>query len=1195
MSDKTSMVVDGNEAAASVAYRLSEVIAIYPITPASPMGEFSDEWAARQSQNIWGSVPTVVEMQSEAGAAGAIHGALQAGSLGTTFTASQGLLLMIPNMYKIAGELTPFVLHVAARTLATHALSIFGDHSDVMACRMTGFAMLASSSVQEAHDMASVAHSATLRSRIPFLHYFDGFRTSHEVTRIQKLSDEDLHHFIDDDLIKAHRDRALTPDRPLLRGTAQNPDVFFQAREACNIYYDACPEIVERELVKFGERTGRNYKLFDYDGAPDAERVIVVMGSGALTVKQTVKALVARGEKVGVVTVRLYRPFAADRFIGALPKSVKQIAVLDRTKEPGATGEPLFLDVMTTLMENWSGSMPKVTSGRYGLSSKEFTPSMVKAIFDNLSSAQPKRRFTIGIVDDVTHLSLPVTEPLDVLQGVHQALFYGLGSDGTVGANKNTIKIVGTQTEMQAQGYFVYDSKKSGTITVSHVRFGAGNFDAPYLIEQADFIGCHQWEFVDQIDMLSLIRDGGTLLINSPYSPEETWANLPVEMAQQVIEKHVQVYVIDAYQVAQKAGLGRRTNTVMQTCYFSLAKVLDPQRAIDEIKRTIEYTYGKKGAELVRKNMAAVDEAVANMKKLSVPGGINDHHKRPPLVSTKAPDFVQRVTATILAGKGDLLPVSAFPVDGTWPTATTQWEKRNIALEIPVWDSSICIQCNKCALACPHAAIRAKVYDDDVLAKAPNGFKSMTFKAEPFKGKKYTIQVAPEDCTGCKLCVEVCPAKDKSNPRHKSLDMALQRPLRDAERERYAFFLSIPEADRKIVKLDVKGSQLLRPLFEYSGACPGCGETPYLKLMTQLFGDRALIANATGCTSIYGGNLPTTPYAVNDDGRGPAWSNSLFEDNAEFGLGFRLSVDAHQQYAKLLLVRLASQLGENLVDALAAAEQSDETGIEAQRARVVELKKKLATLTPSRDVVHLKSLADYLVKKSVWLVGGDGWAYDIGYGGLDHVLASDRNVNILVLDTEVYSNTGGQASKATPIDASAKFAMAGKATPKKDLGMLAMAYGHVYVARIAFGAKDQQTLKAFVEADAHPGPSIIIAYSHCIAHGYELSQGCNQQKLAVEAGAWPLYRFDPKRIQAGEPPLLLDSGPPKGSLRQYMLNENRFRMVEKMDPKRFAVLMEYAERDARRRTETYEQLAKLVVSAHGGTQPAATTSSTENE
>ncbi len=1191
MSDKTSMVVDGNEAAASVAYRLSEVIAIYPITPASPMGEFSDEWSARLNQNIWGSIPSVAEMQSEAGAAGAIHGALQAGSLGTTFTASQGLLLMIPNMYKIAGELTPFVLHVAARTLATHALSIFGDHSDVMSCRMTGFAMLASSSVQEAHDMAAIAHAATLKARVPFMHFFDGFRTSHEVTRINKLSDEDLHHFVNDDLIKAHRDRALTPDRPLLRGTAQNPDVFFQAREACNTFYDECPGIVEAELAKFAARTGRKYNLFDYDGAPDAERVIIVMGSGTLTVRETVKALVARGEKVGVLNVRLYRPFAADKFIGALPKSVKRIAVLDRTKEPGASGDPLFLDVMTTLMENWSGPMPKVTSGRYGLSSKEFTPSMVKAIFDNLSTSEPKRRFTVGIVDDVTHLSLPITEPLDVLPGVHQALFYGLGSDGTVGANKNTIKIVGTQTEMQAQGYFVYDSKKSGTITVSHVRFGKGDINAPYLIEEADFIGCHQWEFVDQIDMLAHIRTGGTLLINSPYSAEETWANLPVEMAAQVIEKKVQVYVIDAYQVAQKAGLGRRTNTVMQTCYFSLAKVLDPQRAIDEIKRTIEYTYGKKGAELVRKNMAAVNEAVANMKKLSVPSSVNGHHKRPPLVSAKAPDFVQRVTATILAGKGDLLPVSAFPVDGTWPTATTQWEKRNLALEIPVWDSSICIQCNKCALACPHAAIRAKVYDDDVLAKAPDGFKSMTFKAEPFRGKKYTIQVAPEDCTGCKLCVEVCPAKDKSNPRHKSLNMEPQRPLRDAERERYAFFLDIPEADRKVVKLDVKGSQLLKPLFEYSGACPGCGETPYLKLMTQLFGDRALIANATGCTSIYGGNLPTTPYAVNSDGRGPAWANSLFEDNAEFGLGFRLSVDAHQQYAKNLLTRVASQIGDSLVEALAAGMQAtDEAGIEDQRKRVVGLKQKLSSLTPSRDIIHLQSLADYLVKKSIWIVGGDGWAYDIGYGGLDHVLASDRNVNILVLDTEVYSNTGGQASKATPIGASAKFAMAGKSTPKKDLGMLAMAYGHVYVARIAFGAKDQQTLKAFVEADAHPGPSIIIAYAHCIAHGYELSQGVNQQKLAVEAGAWPLYRFDPKRIPAGEPPLVLDSGPPKGSLREYMLNENRFRMVEKMDPKRFAMLMEYAERDARRRTETYAQLAKLVVSAHGGTQAAATTS-----
>lgn len=1195
MSDKTSMVVDGNEAAASVAFRVSEVIAIYPITPASPMGEFSDEWAARNYKNIWGSIPSVAEMQSEAGAAGAVHGALQAGSLATTFTASQGLLLMIPNMYKIAGELTPFVLHVSARTIATHALSIFGDHSDVMGCRMTGFAMLASASVQEAHDFAMIAHAATLRARVPMLHFFDGFRTSHEVTRINKLSDEDLHHFIDDELVKAHRERALTPDRPLLRGTAQNPDVFFQAREAANPYYDQCPAIVEAEMQKFAARTGRKYNLFDYYGAPDAERVIVVMGSGVLTTRETVKALTARGEKVGVLVVRLYRPFAVEKFIAALPKTVKRIAVLDRTKEPGAIGDPLFLDVVTALTENWSGAMPLVTAGRYGLSSKEFTPSMVKAIFDNLASNSPKRRFTVGIVDDVTHLSLPVNEHLDVLSGVHQALFYGLGSDGTVGANKNTIKIVGSQTTMQAQGYFVYDSKKSGTITVSHVRFGEGEIDAPYLIEEADFIGCHQWEFVDQIDMMPNLREGGTLLINSPYSPEETWKSLPLEMAQQIIEKRAKVYVIDAYQVAQKAGLGRRTNTVLQTCFFALAKVLDPQRAIDEIKRTIEYTYGKKGAELVRKNMAAVDDAVANMKKVAVPSTTNGHHKRPPLVSTKAPDFVQRVTATILAGKGDLLPVSAFTVDGTWPTATTKWEKRNIALEIPVWDPNICIQCNKCTLACPHAAIRAKVYDDDVLAKAPEGFKSMTFKAEPFKGKKYTIQVAAEDCTGCKLCVEVCPAKDKSNPRHKSLDMHPQRPLRDAERERFAFFLSIPEADRKIVKLDVKGSQLLQPLFEFSGACPGCGETPYLKLMTQLFGDRALIGNATGCSSIYGGNLPTTPYAVNADGRGPAWANSLFEDNAEFGFGMRLSVDAHEGYAKLLLQRLALQIGQQLVDALLTADQKDEAGIEAQRGRVVELKKKLATIPSSRDTVHLLTLADYLVKKSIWLIGGDGWAYDIGYGGLDHVLASDRNVNILVLDTEVYSNTGGQASKATPIGASAKFAMAGKAIPKKDLGMLAMAYGHVYVARVAFGAKDQQTIKAFVEADAHPGPSLIIAYSHCIAHGFELSQGCNQQKAAVECGAWPLYRYDPKRIPAGEPPLTLDSAAPKGSLREYMLNENRFRMVEKMDPKRFATLMEYAERDARRRTETYEQLAKLVVTAQGGTQPAATTSTTENE
>ncbi len=944
MSEKTTMVVDGNEATASVAYRLSEVIAIYPITPSSNMGEWSDEWAARQYKNIWGAVPTVAEMQSEGGAAGAIHGAIQAGALGTSFTASQGLLLKIPNMYKIAGELTPFVLHVSARALASHALSIFGDHSDIMGCRMTGFAMLGASSVQEAHDMALIAHSATLKARVPFLHFFDGFRTSHEVTRIEKLSDDDLRAFIDDDLVKAHRERALTPDRPLLRGTAQNPDVFFQAREACNLYYDNCPDIVEKELEKFGKHTGRNYKLFEYHGAPDAESVIVIMGSGVLTAREAAKALNAKGEKVGVLGVRLYRPFASAKFLAALPKTVKRIAVMDRTKEPGATGDPLFLDVMATIAEGWQGAMPLVVAGRYGLSSKEFTPSMVKAIYKNLSSASPKRRFTIGIVDDVTHLSLDVNEDLDVLTDVHQALFYGLGSDGTVGANKNTIKIVGTETELQAQGYFVYDSKKSGTITVSHVRFGKGNLDAPYLIEQANFIGCHQWEFVDQIDMLAYIREGGTLLLNSPYSPEDTWKQLPVEMAQQIIDKKVQLYIIDAYKVATDAGLGRRTNTVMQTCYFALANVLETEKAVASIKKTIEYTYGKKGAELVRKNVAAVDQAIANMKKFAVPSSTNGHHQRPPIVTPNATDFVKRVSGVILAGKGHLLPVSAFPVDGTWPTATSQFEKRNINLEIPVWDENICIQCNKCAMVCPHAAIRAKVYDDDVLAKAPAGWKSTTFKAEPFKGKKYTLQVAAEDCTGCKLCVEVCPAKDKSNPRHKSLNMELQRPIREAEREKFSFFLTIPEVDRKIVKLDVKGSQLLRPLFEFSGACPGCGETPYIKLMTQLFGDRALIANATGCSSIYGGNLPTTPYAMDENGRGPAWSNSLFEDNAEFGFGFRLSVDAHNSYAKILLQKLAPQVGDVLVDGLLGADQTNEAGIEQQRARVVELKKKLAAL-----------------------------------------------------------------------------------------------------------------------------------------------------------------------------------------------------------------------------------------------------------
>jgi pyruvate-ferredoxin/flavodoxin oxidoreductase len=1191
MSDKTLMVVDGNEAAASVAFRVSEVIAIYPITPSSPMGEFSDEWSAKEQTNIWGAVPTVAEMQSEGGAAGAIHGAIQAGALGTTFTASQGLLLKIPNMYKIAGELTPFVLHVAARALASHALSIFGDHSDIMACRQTGFAMLGSTTVQEAHDMAMVAHAATLKARVPILHFFDGFRTSHEVTRITKLSDDDLRHMIDEDLVSAYRKRALTPDNPVIRGTAQNPDVFFQAREACNSYYNATPAIIQATMDRFAALTGRSYKLFEYEGHPEAERVIVLMGSGVQTVRRTVAALVAKGEKVGVLNVRLYRPFDAKALLSVMPKTVKTVAVLDRTKEPGAQGEPLFLDVVSAFVDEWKGALPKLVNGRYGLSSKEFTPAMVKGIYEHLSQPEVKRVFTVGIVDDVTHLSLPIpSEPFDVLgKDAHQALFYGLGSDGTVGANKNTIKIVGTETDLNVQGYFVYDSKKSGTITVSHVRFGASSMEAPYLIEEADFVGCHQWEFVQQVDMLSRIKTGGMLLINSEFSPEDTWKQLPLEMAQQIIDKKVQVYTIDANKVAYDAGLGRRTNTVMQTAYFALTKVIPVEKSLGSIKKAIEKTYGKKGGDVVAKNMAAVDHAVAHLKKLDVPSMVNGHKRRAPTVSSKAPDFVQRVTAVIMANKGDLLPVSAFPIDGTWPTGTTKWEKRNIALEIPSWDSTICIQCNKCTLGCPHAAIRAKVYDAGELKGAPEGFKTTLFKAEPFKGKQYTIQVAAEDCTGCRLCVEICPAKDKSNPRHKALDMVPQRPVRDAERDRYAFFLDIPEVDRKLVKHDVKSVQLLQPLFEYSGACAGCGETPYIKLMTQLFGDRALIANATGCTSIYGGNLPTTPYSKNADGRGPAWANSLFEDNAEFGYGFRLSVDAHQNFAKLLLKRLADKIGQQLVDVILNTKQDDETGLEVQRRNVAELKAKLLTLPASVDVTHLLQVADYLVRKSVWIVGGDGWAYDIGYGGLDHVLAQDRDVNILVLDTEVYSNTGGQASKATPIGASAKFAAAGKATAKKDLGMLAMSYGHVYVARVAFGAKDAQTLKAFVEADAHRGPSIIIAYAHCIAHGYDLSQGCNQQKAAVDSGAWPMFRFDPRRIAAGEPPLVLDSGAPKGSLRDYMLNETRFRMVEKMDPKRFATLMQFAERHAQRRTETYEQMAKLVVSAHGGTQAPSTT------
>jgi pyruvate-ferredoxin/flavodoxin oxidoreductase len=1176
------VAVDGNEAVASVAHRLSEVIAIYPITPSSPMGELADEWSSQGRTNLWGSTPDVVEMQSEGGAAGAVHGALQAGALATTFTASQGLLLMIPNMYKIAGELTAFCMHVAARTLATHALSIFGDHSDVMACRQTGFAMLASCAPQEAQDCAAIAHAATLRARVPFLHFFDGFRTSHEVATIAPLADDDLRALIDDDAVHAHRARGLTPDRPVLRGTAQNPDVFFQAREAANSFYAACPAIVEETMARFAALTGRRYRLFEYAGHPEAERVIVLMGSGAETVRETVDWLTARGERVGVLTVRLFRPFALAAFAAALPVSARRIAVLDRSKEPGSLGEPLYQDVLTALHESGrlaADPAPVITGGRYGLSSKEFTPAMVQAVFADLAAPAPRAHFTVGIVDDVTHLSLPFDAEFDIEpDDVVRAVFFGLGADGTVGANKNSIKIIGEETAHHAQGYFVYDSKKAGAVTISHLRFGPRPIQSHYLVRQARFVACHQFDFLDRYDVLAYAAPEAVLLLNAPYPTEQVWEHLPREVQEQILEKRLQVYVIDAYRVAGEAGMGRRINTVMQTCFFAISGVLPRDQAIAKIKGTIEKTYGKKGQEVVARNFAVVDTTLAHLHRLDVPTAVTATRGRPPLVATAAPDFVQRVTAVMLAQQGDLLPVSAFPVDGTWPTGTSKWEKRNIALEIPVWDPAVCIQCNKCTLACPHAAIRAKVYDGASLAGAPTGFQSTPYRATDFKGSTYTLHVAPEDCTGCNLCVVVCPAKDKANPRHKAINMEPQRPLREQERANYDFFLGLPELDRAVVKLDNKGSQFLEPLFEYSGACAGCGETPYLKLLTQLFGDRLLIANATGCSSIYGGNLPTTPYTTNADGRGPAWSNSLFEDNAEFGLGFRLALDTQRAYAARLLRAVAGGVGDTLVDAILGAEQLSEAGLAAQRTRVTALRAALGAIdTP--DARQLEFLADHLVRKSVWLVGGDGWAYDIGFGGLDHVLSMERNVNVLVLDTEVYSNTGGQQSKATPLGAAAKFAAAGKSIGKKDLGLEAMSYGHVYVARIAFGARDMQTVKALAEADAYPGPSLVIAYSHCIAHGYDMAHGADQQKLAVDAGVWPLYRFDPRRLDAGEPPLQLDSGPPKIPVARYMQNEARFRMVEKLDPKRFKLLQELAARDARQRIAIYQQLAGITVPA----------------
>ena len=1180
---KRTVMVDGNEATASVAHRINEVCAIYPITPSSNMGEWADQWSSEGKTNIWGAVPEVVEMQSEGGASGAVHGALQAGALTTTFTASQGLLLMIPNMHKIAGELTSTVFHVAARTVASHALSIFGDHSDVYDCRPTGFAMMPSGSVQEAHDFACISQAASLRSRIPFLHFFDGFRTSHEVKKIEELSDDDLRFMVDEDMVQAHKRRALSPDNPFIRGTAQNPDTFFQSREAINSYYEACPGIVQDVMDQFSALTGRAYRLFDYVGDPDAERVIVIMGSGAEAVHEYVDWATARGEKIGLIKVRLYRPFSKEHLVQALPNTVKKIAVLDRSKEAGSIGEPLYLDVLTALVEARAEGLseftvePAVFGGRYGLSSKEFNAAMVKAIYDNLAADKPKNHFTVGIVDDVTYTSLPVDDEFDIEpEDVFRGVFFGLGSDGTVGANKNSIKIIGSETDNFAQGYFVYDSRKAGSVTVSHLRFGPNPIRSSYLIKKANFAGCHQWVFLDKYDIPEALVPGGTLLLNSPFAPDEVWDQLPVEVQQQIIEKHLKLYVIDAYSVAREAKMGARINTIMQTCFFAISGILPRDEAIAKIKGAIQKTYGKKGEEVVKLNFEAVDKTLANLHEVKIPEEITATRHRPPIVSEMAPDFVKKVTAMMIAGKGDLLPVSAFPPDGTWPSGTTQWEKRNIALEIPVWDEELCIQCNKCAMVCPHAAIRAKVYAPEELEHAPATFKSVDYKAPDFKGYKYTIQVAPEDCTGCTLCARVCPAKDKSNPKHKALDMHQQMPLREPERENFAFFLDLPDPDRTKIKLDVKGAQFLHPLFEFSGACAGCGETPYIKLMTQLFGDRALIANATGCSSIYGANLPTAPYAVNKDGRGPAWSNSLFEDNAEFGLGFRLAVDQNTEYARLLAKRLADRIGHNLVDEILTASQETEAELIAQRARVAKLSAKLAEIDDP-DARRLETVADYLIRKSVWIVGGDGWAYDIGYGGLDHVLAMNRDVNVLVLDTAVYSNTGGQASKATPLAATAKFAMGGKEIEGKDLGMMAMAYGHVYVAQVAFGAKDAQTVRAFTEAESYHGSSLIIAYSHCIAHGFGMENALDHQKLAVDSGYWPLYRFDPRRAAAGEHPLKLDSRKPKIPFEEYAMTEIRFRMLTKTHPERAKRLLAKAQRAVNARFDIYEQLSQMSV------------------
>ncbi|MFZ2492424.1 MAG: pyruvate:ferredoxin (flavodoxin) oxidoreductase [Thermoanaerobaculia bacterium] len=1175
-------MLDGNEAVARVAYKVNEVIAIYPITPSSPMGEWSDQWASEKQPNLWGTIPSVVEMQSEAGAAGAVHGALQTGSLATTFTSSQGLLLMVPNMYKIAGELTPAVIHVAARTVATHALSIFGDHSDVMACRSTGWTMLASASVQEAHDFALISQSATLQTRIPIIHFFDGFRTSHEVAKAQLLSEDEMRAMIDLDLVFEHRTRSLSPDHPVIRGTAQNPDVFFQARERSNPFYAAAAATIAETFERFARVAGRRYLPYEYVGAADADRVIVLMGSGCETVEETVNVLRARGEKVGVLKVRMYRPFDIHSFVDAIPTAVKSIAVLDRTKEPGANGEPLYLDTVNALFE--TGRLVKVVGGRYGLSSKEFTPAMVKGVYDNLALAEPKNHFTIGIQDDVSGTSLDYDPTFSIEQpDVVRALFYGLGADGTVGANKNSCKILGDAGHF-AQGYFVYDSKKSGATTVSHLRFGPRPIRAPYLVYEANLVACHQPSLVDRYEMVRELVQGGTFLFNG------TADMIPPRVMRQLIAKQAKLFVIDATRVARESGMGTRINTIMQVCFFKLANVMPAEQALGAIRGAIKKSYSSKGDAIVAKNLAAVDMALENLHEVALPASLAADTSEPynPARSANS-EFVSGVLSEIIAGHGDDLPVSSMPCDGTFPVGTTKFEKRNIADEIPVWDPTACIQCGKCAFVCPHAAIRIKVYDEVSLEGRPETFKAVKPMHKEFAGMQYTIQVAPEDCTGCTLCVDVCPSKSKIVPDRKALYMKEQPPLREQESLNWDFFTKIPELDRSRIQPNlIRSIELAQPLFEFSGACTGCGETPYIKLMTQLFGDRVVVANATGCSSIYGGNLPTTPWTTNSDGRGPAWANSLFEDNAEFGLGFRVSIDKQRDFAGDLLRKLAPELGDNLADEILGAVQKDEADIYEQRQRVDELKSRLRRLELAQrmrkhdttDAQHLLALADYLVKKSVWIVGGDGWAYDIGFGGLDHVLASGKNVNVLVLDTEVYSNTGGQASKSTPRAAIAKFAAGGKSAAKKDLGLIAMSYGNIYVASVALGARDEHTLKAFIEAEAYEGPSLIIAYSHCIAHGIDIATGLQHQKAMVDAGQWLLYRYNPDRAMKGDAPLQLDTRRVTTPVEQFLRSENRFNQLLKTNSDEAKKLAEAAQHDVDIRWQMYQYLASMKPQAH---------------